>query len=413
MFIARSTARIRFTRTVFVLVAILPCAGLVSWAVHRRSPGHREAVRLEWQRAVGVPLSFASVEHPRPGVIRAIGCRLATEDGLVEAPEIEVETVPAEVRLRISRLVCDAAAARLLGALVADWLVHAARHPQDCVVEVADFAWAMPSPAAPAALRVECVTRSGARAVRVVRQPAAGGRIDEVRIVRTTAEDDSAESLEVDGTCSEPVPLAIVAAALGLDVAAIGPAAAVGTLRAFRDGDRWRGGVEGRVDGIDLAACTARLQGRASGDASALIRRLEWADGRIRDAEIECMVGPGRVEQRLLDLLVGGIGCRPGPAFHAAAAAPERTFEIAGWVLRADPRGIEIVSGRNLAGALAMSGGRAIIVPPAAVLAAERLAWLLTPPGAVSVPSAGPGAWLLDVMPRPERAMRQGDARGF
>jgi hypothetical protein len=74
---------------------------------------------------------------------------------------------------------------------------------------------------------------------------------------------------------------------------------------------------------------------------------------------------------------------------------------------------VEIVSGANLGGALAVVDGIALVDPPGTVLPAERLAWLLAPPGAVFVPSGGPGAWLLDVMPRAEQATRPGLPGGF
>jgi hypothetical protein len=82
-------------------------------------------------------------------------------------------------------------------------------------------------------------------------------------------------------------------------------------------------------------------------------------------------------------------------------------------VLRLDPRGIELLSGAKLGGALAVADGLSIVDPPAGILPPERLAWLLAPPGAVFVPSAGPGAWLLDVMPRADQAARPGTGGGF
>lgn len=414
MFIERSTGRIRFARTVFVLAGLLPCAAVVAWAVHLRSAGHREGLRLAWQRAVGLPLEIDAVRHPRPGVIRAIGCRLTAPGGeAVALPEVEVETAPAEVRLRIGRFVCDAAAARLLGELVREWLEREARYPRDCVVEIADFGWATLPAADPASLRVECVNRDGSRAVRVVRATAAGVRQDEFRCVRTGSTADGPERLEVDGDCAAPIPLAIAAAALGRDAAAAGAATVAGGLHAIREDGRWSGTAEGRIDGIDLARCTTRLQARATGAASAVIRRLAWAGDRIRDAEIECSVGRGRVEQRLVEGLVSTVGCRPGVAHRTLSAAPEREFDAAGCVLRLDPRGIEVLSGAQLGGALAVADGLSIIDPPANVFPPERLAWLLAPAGAVFVPSAGPGNWLLDIMPRADQAARLRQGSGF
>jgi hypothetical protein len=416
MFIEKSAGRIRFARTVFVLAGLLPCAGLVAWALHLRSAAHRESLRTEWQRAVGVPLEIDAVEHPRPGVVRARGCRLTTPDGgRLTLPAVEIETAPTEVRLRIDRLACDVGAARLLGGVVAEWLGREARYPKDCVVEVASFTWASQSAAEGAGLRAECVTRDGTRAVRIVRAAGAEGHGDELRVVRTPAVDGAADDrVEVELTAAGPLPLAIAAGALGRNGLALGEGTMLtGTLQAVREAGRWSGTAAGRVDAIDLAACTAGMQARAAGAATAVVRRLAWSQGRIRDAEIECAAGRGRVEQRLLDGLVNTVGCRPGPAHRTLAATPERTFDAAGCLLRIDGRGVELVSGANLGGALAVADGLALVEPPGAVLPAERLAWLLATPGAVFVPSGGPGAWLLDVMPRAEQAERPGRSGGF
>ena len=416
MFIERSAGRIRFARTVFVLAGLLPCAAVVAWAVHLRSAAHRESLRAEWQRTVGVPLEVEAVEHPRPGVVRALGCRITAPDGgRLTLPAVEVETAPTEVRLRIDRLACDVGAARLLGGVVAEWLGREVRYPKDCVVEVGEFAWADEAAAMGGGLRAECVTRDGTRAVRIVRAAGAEGRGDELRVVRTPAAEGSVDDrLEVEFTAGGPLPLAIAAAALGRDGRVLGEDATLtGTLRAVREDGRWGGTAEGRIDAIDLAACTSGMQARAAGAATAVVRRLAWSRGRIHDAEIECAAGRGRVEQRLLDGLVSTVGCRPGPAHRTLAGTPERAFDAAGCVLRLDGRGVELISGANLGGALAIVDGLALIDPPGTVLPAERLAWLLAPPGAVFVPSGGPGAWLLDVMPRAERAERPGRSGGF
>jgi hypothetical protein len=414
MFIERSARRIRFARAVFVLAGLVPCLGLAAWAVHLRSAGHCEQVRREWQRGIGIPLAVEAVRHPRPGVVRALGCRLTAPDGVVVAlPEVEVETTAAEVRLRLGRFVCDPPAARLLGGLLRDWLDRDALYPRDCVVEVADFAWATRPTAAVAGLRLECVTRAGDRAVRAVRLGGPEGPRGEVRVVRTAAAQGPAGRLEVDGEWTEPVPLAIAAAILGLEASVVGEATVAGEVHAVREDGRWSGDATGRLEKLALERCTERLQARAAGEATAVVRRLAWAGGRIREAEIECAVGRGRVEQRLLDGLVGTVGCRPGAAHRTLSGASERSFDAAGCVLRLDPRGVELVSGVNLGGAIVVAEGLSIVEPPVGVLPAERLAWLLAPPGAVFVPSAGPGAWLLDVMPRAEQAARPGRGGGF
>ena len=411
MFIERSTRRIRFARTFFVLAGLLPCAAVVAWAVHLRSTAHREALRLQWQTALGIPLEVEAVEHPRPGVVRALGCRLGAADGSrLDVPRVEVETTPDEVRLRIERFVCDVAAARMLGEVAADWLDRGARYPSDCVVEIADFAWQSAPPAAPLGLRVECVARDADRAIRVVRPDPRQSGGDEVRIVRSAASTGMpVDRIEAQVAWAEKIPVAIATALVRMPAPPVGAQAAIsGTVHAIRDVAGWSGTATASATDLDLAACTAGLQSRATGTATAVVRRLAWSESRVRDAEIECTAGRGRVEQRLLDGLVGTVGCRPGPAHRSLSGATERPFDAAGCLLRVDARGIELLSGPSLGGGLVVADGLSLIDPPGAVLPPTRLAWLLAPAGAVYVPSGGPGAWLLDVLPRSDSAARSG-----
>jgi hypothetical protein len=184
--------------------------------------------------------------------------------------------------------------------------------------------------------------------VRAVRAAGPGVRQDEFRVVRTGSTADASERLEAEGDCAGPIPLAVAVAALGGDASAAGAATVAGQWHAVREDGRWSGSAEGRIDELDLANCTARLQARATGAATAVIRRLTWSGGRIRDAEIECTVGRGRVEQRLVDGLVSTVGCRPGSAHRTLSGAAERSFDAAGCVLRLDPRGIELLSGAKV-----------------------------------------------------------------
>ena len=41
------------------------------------------------------------------------------------------------------------------------------------------------------------------------------------------------------------------------------------------------------------------------------------------------------------------------------------------------------------------------VVPPAAPVAFERFAWMVSPPASTFVPADGPGAWLMSIVPTP------------
>jgi len=417
MFVARSAARIARARAAFVLLVVLPCLGLGGWAVHRRSAAHRDAVRLAWQREVGLPLTVAAIEHPQPGVIRGRGCVVATPDGrpALTLPRVEVETAATEVRLRIDRLRCDAAGAAVLASVADEWLHRGARFDRNCVIEIADFAWETPTGSGdePSPLRIECVVRAGDRAVRIVR-PSSTGPDDEVRILRRIdagaagdhAARQSAVRFEIEADCRRPLPFQILVACAGgtpLSGCNAGDTAtATGRVRAAHDAAGWSGTAHGLIDHVDLAACTAALAGGAAGEATISVDDLRWSSGRIEVCDVVGAAGRGRIEQPLLDALVGTLGCRPGTAYGLSAGRG-RAFDAAGWRLWIDHRGAELRAppeAATLGGSLATSGGQPILDPPRGGFSVDRLAWLLAPPGATFVPATGPGAWLMSILPR-------------
>jgi hypothetical protein len=431
MFVARSAGRIRLARMVFLLMGLVPLCGLVAWALHLGSGRHLEAIRLDWQRAIGLPLMIGRVHHPRPGVVRA-------EDVVASSPgaapvlalgAIELETTPAEWRLRLDRVQCDPAGARLLAGLARDWLERGPRFEADGVIEVADVGWAGTAASAgdvPRSLRIECVRQEGARAIRIHRQRAESqravgtGRVgavgpvdqdppaDEVRLVRWTtagADDDGRHALEVEASWSEPLPFAIVAACAGplpLGGWSLGPRATVlGRLRLAADDDgRSRIEATGRIEAIDLAACAGSVGLRARGTADLAVHVFAWNEGKLASCDVECDLGPGDVERRFLDALVTTVGCRPGPGYATLAGAGDSRFDAASCRIRITPGGVVLTAGPRLGGPLAVKDGQPVVEPPVADVPVSRLAWLLAPPGAAYVPSAGPGAWLLSIMPK-------------
>ena len=450
MFIAHSAARVRLVRTIFVLAGLIPCAAIVAWAVHLRSESHRESVRLAWQRTVGLPLAIGTLESVRPGVVRARDCTLTAAEGAatISCAAVEVEVSATEVRLRIERLRCDPAAARLLGFVAREWLERGARFDRDCVVEVADFAWSLPGVAvgesprgsresAAAAVRIECVSQPGAqsgpqsatetRAIRVVRRSGIpGGRDDELRVVRTADAETAAagERIDIEAAWAEPLPFDVLAA-IAADTPIAGwflgrAAAATGTVRASRAQGRWTAELAGRIADVDLAAGLGMLATRGSGSAVVDLVRCSCRDDRLIGLEVEATAGAGLVERRFLDSLLGTLGCRPGPAYPPVSTAGDVAFDVAAWRLTITGRGVEIASGPRLTGPLALAGGHSLLEPPPVPTPVDRLAWLLAPPAAVPVPAGGPAGWLMSVMPRPgdppertSQAERHGPGRGF
>lgn len=422
MFIERSAGRIRLARLIFVVAGLVPCLLLAAWAVHRGSAAHRDHVRSSWQRVVGLPIDVATIAHPRPGVVAATGVVVRSGAGrpLLELPAVEVESAATEDRLVIKGARVDAAAAAMLGALAREWLRSDARHPRNCVIDVGDLSWDGPQVDATGAesLRIECVGQGVTRAIRLVRDGD-----DELRGVRTLEGEGqvAAERFEVQGRLSRPWPAAIVAAVAGLPAeaaAAIAAHAVVsGELQAAHEASGWSGTATGRIDGLDLGGCGAAVHARAAGAATVTVKRFAWRDGRLVDAALLCEVGPGWVDAALFDRLVIALGCRPAPGLQAGAET--RSFDAAGCLLELDG-GSVVVRSAGAPPGLATHQGLVLLEPPAAPVAFERFAWMVSPPTATFVPADGPGAWLMSIVPTAPggapRAMgptRREGSRGF
>lgn len=413
MFIERSADRIRLVRTAFVLAGLLPFAVLAAWAAWRHSTGHLAAVRRECERAIGLPLRIGRVEHPRPHCFRLRPCAVLSPNGtvLVTVPVVEVERSPSEVRLRLPRLECTAEAARMLAAVAGGWLRDPVADSRAWIIDVGDFRWAAgpeprrpddpPAGTPPNALHVECVAADGTRAIRVRRGPHSA---DEVRVRSTFVAGMAAERLEVSGSVVEPLPAAAVAALVGPDLgrslAALGADAGLrGGVEAVCDGGRWSGSAQGRIERVDLAACTAGSRHHLAGEASVSMPVFEWEAGRLTRCRLECVATRGVIGQGLLDALVTSLGCRAGPAYRSLAGDSVRAFDELAFGIQVDRQGTVLRAAADRGGALALRQGLSLLDEPVARMPNERLAWLFPRTDSMPVPASDAGLWLMSVLP--------------
>ena len=246
-----------------------------------------------------------------------------------------------------------------------------------------------------------------------------------MRVVRAPVDDRSAgiaepaaaARIDLVATWTEPLPwevLVALASTASTPASSAGTGAAVtGRVEAWRDDRGWHGSLVGRLDAVDLAACGAALGVSAAGTTTIDVRTITWSAGRIADCELECRVGRGHVSASFLETLVGTLGCRSAvPLGNAAGAGVIHPFDAAGALVRIHAGGLELLAGPRLSGALALADARPLIWPPSGPVAVERLAWLLAPPRTPSLPAAGPGAWLMAIMPRTVADDALGGERG-
>lgn len=408
MFIERSAAKIRLVRTLFVLLAAVPCAGLAGWAAYRHSSIHHAAIQVEAERLLGVPVELGSLRHLRPGGLWLARCTLRSADGTaaVAVEKIEIETSADEVRVRVPAVACSSQAATLLAGIASRWLMEPLRFPRAWVIDVGALEWDVAGREPPARgavpVRVECVAVGKDRAVRIVRRGEGEADGDEVRvIVRGPGAGLGRAVAEVHAAVERPVPWSIIRAVVG--DAPVGrlplPAAALvrGSLEATATAAGWSGDARGEIDAIDLAGVDGLY--RCAGEATVGVGRLEWSADRLTRLDATCAVIRGRIDQALLDALVAAVGCRPGPAHRSLGGERLRAFDDLAFTVAIDGRGLRLQAAAGRGGALVRRQGLSLVDEPADTVPLDRLAWLLAPAPTPAVPAAPGSAWLLSVMP--------------
>jgi hypothetical protein len=408
MFIERSAGKIRLVRTLFVVLAALPCAGVAGWAAYRLSSMHQAAIQLDAGRLLGVPVELGGLRHLRPGGLWLDRCVLRSPDGAVAVAveKIEIETSAEEVRVRVPTVGCSPEAAAVLAGIVSRWLTEPLRFPRAWVIDVGEVAWQVDGRAGTGRgakpVRVECVAVGPDRALRIVRPGSGEEDGDEVRvIVRGPGAAADRTVAEVHAAIRGSVPWSIIRAVVG--AAPVGrlplPAAALvrGSLEATATAAGWSGVARGDIDAIELADIDGLY--RCAGEAAIGVGRLEWSADRLTRLDANLAVIRGRIDQALLDTLVNAAGCRPGPAHQSLGGERLRAFDDLAATIAIDAQGVHLQAAPDRRGALVRRQGLSLVDEPAAAVPFDRLAWLLAPTPTPAVPAVPGAAWLLSVMP--------------
>ena len=423
MFIERSTAKIRGVRTLFVLLGLVPCGAVAAWALVRHAPAHRDAVRRQAEQVLGMPVTIGAIEHLRPGALRLRDCVLAAADGglLLCVPEVEVETSSDEVRLRLPAVVCKPAAVAAVARVARAWLAEPVRFSKAWVIDVGALTWDLAgsesarhdarSPGGPQAfpVRIECVAIGDSRAVRLHRIDREQDG-DEVRVIATAG---GPRRYELRGQVQTPIPWAVlrevVPPSLGSDL--LGPAALVsGVVEASTTGGGWAGVATGLVEGMRLEELATGPRHQLEGSLTIEVERLEWEDDRIVAVAATASAVRGMVAQSLLGGLVTTCGCRPGPAFQSLSGEPLRAFDDLEVQVAIDGRGLRLAAGENRNGSLARRQGLSLIDEPAGLVPLDRLAWLVGPADAPTVPASAASSWLMRMLPPAAGQPRGGES---
>lgn len=402
MFVERSAGRIRLVRRLFVLCGLAPLLGLGALAVWRHGDTRRGWLEDRIAAALGTPVAIGAVSDPRPGVMLlenvVVGDKAAGPGPAMRFGQVRVEESAAEIRIAIDAAECPPAAAPLVARLARAWQEGEYRFRRDWVVDCARLGWG-DGASAPRLerVRVECVATAGSRAVRLHGSVAEGAVVD-LRILRSQEGPTGAVRDECAARFDAPVPAALVARALGLDGLVRDTATTLrGEARLASDGGVWSGHLSGEAGGVDLGALTAGLPDGIDGLATVTVEHAEIDAGRIIDARFTCRATHGTVSRRLVAASVDWLGCRPLRTLSGDGAVG---FREMAWSCRLGDHGIELV-GLGGDGAMVVDDTGPIVSQPVGVMPADRLAWLVSPPGLPVVPASPWTGVLLPWLPIP------------
>lgn len=403
MFVEQSATRLWRVRTAFVLLCLLPAVGLGLWALRRHSAAHRLQVVEAAARQLGIEVSCGGVSHPRPGCLRLTDLRL----GAWPLGRVDVETTATEVRFRIDRACCEPTAVPMLLAIGNRWLTEPGRFPRNAVIEIGSLSWGgdVAGDEIARSLRVECAAAGGGRGIRVT---SPGVTADEVRVVRSVAASTrpGRGRWEVAATLTEPVPAAVVIAALEQSPLAgwqLGRQATMtGVIAAAAGESGWAGEARGSLQRVDLAAISAAFPQRAEGLASLELESLVWADNRMTAADLRLASPRGAIAQEWLDGLISIIGCRASPAALDRSTEGLREFERLALQVACDRGGVQLRAEPQRAGCLVESQGLPLVFEPQGKVTLDRVAWLLSGTRTAAVPGTAISGWILSVLPLPQ-----------
>jgi hypothetical protein len=390
-----------FCRVAFVLLCLLPTAGVLLWAGWLATPAHVEACRREIEEQFQVAAKLATVSHPHPRVAIYEGLELLDPNShqrLAYFPRLEAATRNRQLVLIATGPELEEGGLARLPAIVE----RALRTKASSITLVAG-ALSVRQGDREEQLKDVRVRLTGATAgdeITCSFRPAAGSsQAAELRIVRQASPTMNTIELDTGGgelPCVVAVPFVARLAHLGEQ------ATFQGTLKLQLDQYGWHGVVQGKVARIDLArAIAANFGQRIDGLAELQLARARLSQSSLVEAVGSVSAGPGLIGPSLriaaaeaLDLPASQVALQPDGLLEYEQLAFDFT-------LNAD--------GVSLLGRCAQGAPGALLIDRRQLLLAQprrqpqpvsALIRALAPPGAGWVPATREAAWLLAVLPQ-------------
>jgi hypothetical protein len=442
--------RRRICLAAFASLCLAPTALVAVWCVAWQLPGHKAAEIARLRQQTGLEVALAGLGHPRPGTVRYQGLTLSdpeTGQTVLRCPLLEAAWTRAAdahgrtktvVSLSAGQAEIEASGVPRLGQLLdrilqnqGDWgdvefHLSAGRLTLCCdegPQTLADFEGAIEAIRGGAQARavfrpaMDCLNSRSTKGDSPIFAPDAsrpGSKIGTVprptppavrmRLTRNRAVRPPANGLELD-TVGQPLPCRLLGVVLE-EAKALGPGSSFcGHVWANQTPGGWAAQIEGRLQGLDLAALLAgRWPSTLTGPAELSIASARLWQGRVVRAAGRLRAGPGLVANALVR---GAVRQLHLVATAEPAALGDLGYEQLAVDFQIDFRGVRLrgcCGGVESGTVLSGRSGPLLAEPIAQPQPVAALIQALIPAAEVQVPATPLGEWLARRLPLAEAA---------
>ncbi|MHB1035158.1 MAG: hypothetical protein ACYC35_10605 [Pirellulales bacterium] len=417
MFPLHDSTRRWLCRLGFCVLCVLPTVAVLAGSLWIHLPWHARGYERELSRRLGLAVTFASMTHPRPGVIALEGLTLADpETGMpiLQCRRVEAERTRAALVLTASRPVLEA------DRLAQTWrLLERQLRPETGWIQ-SDLKLASCEVVLRAGNRTQTLTEVQGQLTRL-----AGGSQAEVRfrlagseaapkpaqilVVRNRQMSPPATGFDLQ-TGDTPLPCSVLTAAFP-GAARLGPRSTfTGRVWANNAADGWEGEITGQVAEIDLhELVTTQFPHKLSGMAQLRLKRGRFRHGRVEEAAGTLVAGRGIVSRSLVTSAVDSLQLVPGvdvdqleTVLDYDQLAMEFTLDAAGLAIQGRCQ-------KSEPGAILVERYRTLLAEPrSGPQPIDNLVRTLVPHNEVLVPATRETAWLVQVLPVPQLTLPPG-----
>ncbi len=406
-----------------MLLCLVPTTAVLGWGIVRKMPSHLHEQEQQLSDVLGLQAALMSVTHPRPGAVLYEGLRLTDPESgevVLRCRLLEVERRGGVMTITASQPEIDAAHADCLQRLLARWQRREFAGESNIQLQSRELVWRVSSPQ----VRETAVTLTGVQGS--LQQTAAAAEVVlsfllaeqrnnepvEIRLTRSRQSNPptsefSLKTGEMAVPCMLFNPLVDSPGVLGNE------SRFRGAIRAKETSAGWSGDLEGIFSDVDLQPLVSeRFPHQLTGKADITIERAAFQDGRLTEAALELVAGPGVISRSLLLAAVESLHMEAKETF--SPRSPLVDYQQLIFQARFDADGLQI-SGQadpRFPRAVIFDTQRVLLfAPEMKSLPVTALVRMLVPSNEVQVPASRETQWLIEHLPVPQ-VMRPKNADG-